>query len=234
MEVAGDILVLAGDTCYLGKGVEHFKDTFFKWCSDNYQQTYLLPGNHEYYGKFPLDKTLEDWQLDIFPNVHYLNNRSVIIGEAELFFSTLWTHLDPMEIYDAQHVMNDFRRIKLSNNSYRAISQNRIHGICRRWLTQALKDSKAETKVVVTHHCPIADLGVQIHVGSMAYPAYAEDMSSLMRDTTPDYWIHGHVHKPCTNGKMVDVTTILSNTLGYVYYGENADFNRKAVIEVNV
>ena len=232
LEVAGDILVLAGDTCYLGKGVEHFKDSFFKWCSDNYKETYLLPGNHEYYGKFPLDQTLDDWQLDICPNVHYLNNKSVVIGNTELFFSTLWSHLDPMEIYNVQHVMNDFRRIKLSNNSYRAIYQNRIHGICRRWLTQALKESKAEMKIVVTHHCPLADSGVQAYVGTMAYPAYAEDMSLLMKETTPDYWIHGHVHTRCTRGKVVDVTTILSNTLGYVDYDENVGFNRKAVIEI--
>lgn len=232
LEIAGDILVLAGDTCYLGKGVEHFRDSFFKWCSDNYKETYLLPGNHEYYGKFPLDQTLDDWQLDIFPNVHYQNNKSVVIGNSELFFSTLWTHLDPMEIYDVQHVMNDFRRIKLSDNSYRAVSQNRIHGICRRWLTQALKESKAETKIVVTHHCPLDDPGVQAYVGTMAYPAYAEDMTLLMKETTPDYWIHGHVHTHCTNGKMVDVTTILSNTLGYVDDDENVGFNRKAAIEI--
>lgn len=232
LEVAGEILVLAGDTCYLGKGVEYFRDSFFKWCSDNYKETYLLPGNHEYYGKFPLDKTLDKWQLDVFPNVHYLNNKSVVIGDAELFFSTLWTHLNPMEIYDVQHMMNDFRKIKMDDGRFTALSQNRIHGICRGWLTQALKESKAETKIAVTHHCPVADPGVKSYVGAIAYPAYAEDMSDLIRETGPDFWIHGHIHTRCTNGKQVEGTTILSNTLGYVDDGENIGFDKKATIEV--
>lgn len=231
LEVAGDILVLAGDTCYLGKGVDHFRDSFFKWSSDNYKETYLLPGNHEYYGKFPLDKTLDNWQMDICPNIHYLNNKSVMIGDAEVFFSTLWTFLEPLEMYDVQHVMNDFRKIKLSNNRFSAVSQNRIHGVCRNWLTKALKESGAKTKIVVTHHCPISDSGVRSYVGAMAYPAYAEDMSELMMEASPEFWIHGHVHTRCTDGKKVGVTTVLSNTLGYVDDGENACFNRTAIID---
>ena len=231
LEVAGDILVLAGDTCYLGKGVEHQRETFFKWCSDNYRETYLLPGNHEYYGKCPLDETLDGWQMDIYTNVHYLNNKSVVIGNAELFFTTLWTCLEPQEIYDVQRVMNDFRKIRLSDNSFRATAQNRIHQICRQWLVEALKESRAETRIVVTHHCPVADAGVKSYVGAMAYPAYAEDMSPLMKELVPDYWIHGHVHTRCTSGKMMAGTAILSNTLGYVDDEENIGFNKKAVID---
>ena len=234
LEVAAEILVLAGDTCYFGKGVEHFRDTFFKWCSENYQQTYLLPGNHEYYGKFPLDLTLESWQMDIYPNVHYLNNKSVVIENSELFFTTLWTFLEPLEIYDVQQVMNDFRKIKLSDNRFTAVSQNRIHGICRTWLTKALKESRAETKIVVTHHCPVTNAGIKSYVGAMAYPAYVEDMSSLIRETAPDYWIHGHVHTRSTNGMNVKVTTILSNTLGYVDDEENIGFDRKAILKPQV
>lgn len=232
LEVAGEILVLAGDTCYFGKAVEHFKDTFFRWCSENYQQTYLLPGNHEYYGKFPLDQTLDNWQMDVYPNVRYLNNKSVVIGNTELFFSTLWTYLEPLELYDAQCVMNDFRKIKMNDNRFTAALQNRIHGKCRGWLTKALKESTAETKIVVTHHCPVADAGVKSYVGAAAYPAYAEDMSSLIKDTAPKYWIHGHVHTRSTNGVTVEGTTVLSNTLGYVDDGENIGFDRKATIEV--
>ena len=232
LEVAGDILVLAGDTCYIGKGVEHFKDSFFRWCSENYQQTYLLPGNHEYYGKYPLDQTLDDWQMDIYPNVHYLNNKSIVIGKAELFFTTLWTFLEPLEIYDVQQVMNDFRKIKMADKRFTALSQNRIHGICCGWLTKALKESRAKTKIVVTHHCPVTDAGVKAYVGAIAYPAYAEDLSSLIRETGPDYWIHGHVHTRCTDGMKVEETTILSNTLGYVDDEENSVFDRKATIDV--
>ena len=233
LEVAGDVLVLSGDTCYLGKGVEQFRESFFKWCSDNYKETFLLPGNHEYYGEFPLDQTLDDWQLDIFPNVHYLNNKSVVLGNAQLFFTTLWTYLEPLEIYDAEHVMNDFRKITISGHGFRAVSQNRVHVLCRNWLAKAMNESQAKTKIVVTHHCPVMSPEVKRYVGVMGYPAYAEDLSSMMVETNPDYWIHGHVHTRCTNGLTVGKTTILSNTLGYVDDEEHIGFNRKATFEVN-
>lgn len=232
LEVAGDILVLAGDTCYLGKGVEYLKDSFFKWCSDNYKETYLLPGNHEYYGGYPLDKTLNNWQLDIYPNVHYLNNRSVRIGDYELFFTTLWTYICPDKVYEVRRVMNDFRNIGLSDDIFSPSTQNRINGICRSWLTGALRSSDAIKKIVVTHHCPIQDPMIEKHVGRMSYPAYADDQTSIMYENGPDYWIHGHIHTNLTNGMKKGSTTILSNNLGYVDDEENAGFNRKAVIEI--
>lgn len=49
LRVVGDILVLAGDT-HVFKGKVWEKHPFFDWCADNFRQTYLIPGNHEYYG----------------------------------------------------------------------------------------------------------------------------------------------------------------------------------------
>lgn len=233
LEVAGDILVLAGDTCYLGKGLDHLRGTFFRWCSQNYREVYLIPGNHEFYGRFPLEATLAGWSLDIFPNVRYLNNRSVRTGDSELFFTTMWTRIEPDNMYDVQMVMNDFRRIRLEGNAYRAFRQNRVHGICSGWLNGALRKSVAERKIIVTHHCPVIDTSVERYVGPSAFPAYAVDMSSLMLETAPEYWIHGHVHSRGTDGKTVDVTTVLTNPLGYVGDEEcAASFNRAATIEL--
>ena len=74
LEVVGEILVLAGDTIYLGENM-HDADWFFDWCSANYKQTYLIPGNHEYYGGFPMEKTIENYELQVRDNVSYLNNK---------------------------------------------------------------------------------------------------------------------------------------------------------------
>lgn len=57
---------------------------------------YLILGNHEYYGGFPMEKTIENFEWRIRENVTILNNKSVVIDDTELFFSTLWTHI-PLE-----------------------------------------------------------------------------------------------------------------------------------------
>ena len=48
LEVAGDVLLLAGDTIYLGQE-SLMKHPFWQWASDHYEQVLAVPGNHEYY-----------------------------------------------------------------------------------------------------------------------------------------------------------------------------------------
>lgn len=46
-EVAGDVLVFAGDTGYLrDRTLPNLK--FWKWASANYREVLLVPGNHEF------------------------------------------------------------------------------------------------------------------------------------------------------------------------------------------
>jgi len=86
-----------------------------------------------------IDSNVENWQMDIFPNLHYINDKSVVIGNTELLFSTMWTHLEPVDIYTAERVMTDFNRIAVSNGIFRASSQNRIHGHIHSNCTNGLK-----------------------------------------------------------------------------------------------
>ena len=47
MAVTGNVLVLAGDIGYLRDMTEF--DPFWDRCSKNYRQTFIVPGNHEFY-----------------------------------------------------------------------------------------------------------------------------------------------------------------------------------------
>lgn len=74
----GDILILAGDICYLRE--DHFKFSFFDYCADSFNQTYLIPGNHETYSNcFDIAELTPDFSIQIRDNVQYLNNKSVEI-----------------------------------------------------------------------------------------------------------------------------------------------------------
>ena len=110
LDVQADILILAGDITLLGKS-KYYRNPFFDWCSEHFKETYIVPGNHEYYNGFELADTMADFQMSIRPNVHYINNRSVVINDTEIFFSTLWCKIDPLEIVPVQMGMTDCYRI---------------------------------------------------------------------------------------------------------------------------
>jgi hypothetical protein len=88
LEVVGDILVLAGDITLFGRN-KYINNSFFDWCSEHYEQTYIIPGNHEYYEGVDLAESIKDFEMMIRPNVRYINNKSIKHGDTELFFTTL-------------------------------------------------------------------------------------------------------------------------------------------------
>ena len=59
--VVADVLVMAGDIHVLGRK-ETTRHEFFDWCADHYEQTLIVPGNHEFYGGLPIDECIDDWE----------------------------------------------------------------------------------------------------------------------------------------------------------------------------
>lgn len=93
----GDILVLAGDIAYLGTEL-YSEHPFWDWCSRNFNQTIVVPGNHELYRSFDINELYEGWTLDIRANVKaYYNSVISLDGETDLIASTLWAHIPPSE-----------------------------------------------------------------------------------------------------------------------------------------
>lgn len=64
----GDVLALAGDIGYIGDD-NYSKHPFWVWASQNYKQVIVIPGNHEFYKLFDLDKLYNGWYLKIQENV---------------------------------------------------------------------------------------------------------------------------------------------------------------------
>lgn len=75
--VKGTVLLLAGDISYLSDR-KLIKNPFWDWAADHYEQTYIVPGNHEYYGGFELSETLDGFTEPIRSNVSFRNNQSVL------------------------------------------------------------------------------------------------------------------------------------------------------------
>src|SRR5690349_4145084 len=90
LEVVGDILVLAGDIAPLSSLNNY--NWFVDWASDNFEMTYWIPGNHEYYGYNLEEKDISIYEK-IRSNLVLLNNRSVALDNTMIHFSTLWSSI---------------------------------------------------------------------------------------------------------------------------------------------
>lgn len=145
LTVVGDILVLSGDMLLFGS--ENLEThPFINWCSANFQHTFLVPGNHEYYNGVDITRTLGDFFFPIRHNVTFCNNHSVRIDDVELFFTTLWTHVSPQSEMKVQQSMVDCYRIRHGHRFLLAHDYAKLHKLCVDWLTRALAESTAQKR----------------------------------------------------------------------------------------
>jgi 3',5'-cyclic AMP phosphodiesterase CpdA len=209
----GDILVLAGDVSYLGN-IEMMKQPFFDWCAEHYRQTYIVPGNHEFYDGYDIAPTMDDYEYEYRDNVRYLNNASVILDDTELFFTTLWTKINPLFLWTIQRGMNDFKYGVLKGERFRVNDVDDLHRRCAEWLESALKTSTAKTKIVVTHHCPTLRDAFNSYPGGALNSAFQVNLDDFILKTEADYWIYGHTHYSGGSGTVIGKTQLLCNQMG--------------------
>ena len=231
IEPVGDVLVLAGDVSYLGDR-KTWKRPFWDWCAEHFRETFVVPGNHEFYGGYDIGRTVADFELEVRSNVRYLNNRSVVLGDTELFFTTLWTKIDPTRLWTVQQGMNDYRYGKLNGKRLCSNDVDELHKNCLDWLSRALEASGAVHKVVVTHHCPTMRREFNSYPGGALNSAFQVDLDEFIEASGADYWIYGHTHYAGGSGTKIGKTTLLCNQLGYVFQNEHQDFDRKAYVEI--
>lgn len=227
----GDVLVLAGDVSYLGYR-DMIRHRFWDWCAKHFQQTFIVPGNHEFYGGYDIEQTMEKYEFLYRDNVRYLNNNSVQLDDTELFFTTLWTRVDPVHLREIQRGMNDFRRGVLNGAKFHADDVDGVHRRCLDWLSVALKASRARHKIVVTHHCPTMRPEFNSYPGGVLNSAFQVDLDSFIEQCGAEYWIYGHTHYSGGAGGKIGSTTLLCNQLGYVFYNEHDAFCKSALIEL--
>lgn len=222
----GDILILAGDIVPFRIMEKH--NDFFQFCSDNFEETYWIPGNHEYYSS-DINERSGTFHEKIKPNVHLLNNSIIVKEDVLLIFSILWSKINPAHQWQIERGMNDFHVIK--NGKYRFTSDlfNELHDECLNFITQALKDKEQQKSIVVTHHVPTLQHYPKQYLGSDLNDAFAIELTGFIEEYQPDYWIYGHHHQNIQEFKIIG-TTMLTNQLGYVQMGENKGFGFDRII----
>lgn len=223
----GDVLLLAGDVVLFG--LMDSQDDFFDYVSDHFKHCYWLPGNHEYYYTDLADRsgTLNE---KIRSNVSLVNNVAIETGVVRLVFSTLWTHISPLNQLAIQKGMADFKVIKCNGLPLTPEDYNEQHHACKDFLENELA-RKAEKTLVVTHHVPTQLNYPQQYRGSILNEGFAVELFDLIEPSGVDYWIYGHHHQSIPTFQ-IGSTKLLTNQLGYVHHQEHTRFNAGAVIDI--
>ena len=226
----GDVLVIAGDTMYL-KDVERFKKhKFFSFCSKNFKQTLLVPGNHEYYDD-NLENYSDSFEIELRPNVRICQNKSVVIDDTEFILSTMWTRIPDKGWRKLQAGMIDFHAIRTGSRLLTASVYNQMHERDLAFIQSAVNESKAAHKVVVTHHVPTRLCVSPEFKGSTLGSCFTVDLTDYIESSGIDLWVYGHSHRSidCIIGN----TSVVSNQVGYTFYGEhNWNYRTDCAIEL--
>ena len=225
----GDILILAGDVILFGLIESH--DDFFDYVSDNFEKTFWLPGNHEYY-YYDLANRSGVLNEKIRSNVLLVNNVTVKERDVHLVFSTLWTYISPLNQLAIQNGMSDFKVIQYKGKAFTPAHYNEQHQFCKDFLIKEL-NKKYEKSIVVTHHVPTLLHYPEQYRNSILNEGFAVELYDLIESSKAQYWIYGHHHQNVPPFK-IGATTMLTNQLGYVQHKEHKGFDGDAVIEIDL
>lgn len=224
----GDILILAGDIVPFVQLDQH--QEFFNYVSDHFQSTWWIPGNHEYYHG-NIDGESGAMCESIRPNVHLVNNFSVIQGVVRFILSTLWSNIRPVNQWHIWKGLNDFRLISNGSSKLSVDDYNLLHQDALDFLSQELHIPFEGRTIVTTHHVPTLFHYPEKYLHDKLNEAFAVELEELIFETQPDYWIFGHHHynqDPFALGK----TTFLTNQVGYVQCEEHLLFAYDKIITI--
>lgn len=147
LAVAGEVLVLAGDIGYIGDE-NYSRHPFWDWASGNYSRVIVVPGNHEFYKMFDIDKLYNGWSLKIRENITCHYNAVIPLGnDIELIATTLWSHILLQDAYETEAAITDFRRMRYGSEPLDWTRFNDEHSRCFRFLEQSVN------KYCQTSHC---------------------------------------------------------------------------------
>jgi Icc-related predicted phosphoesterase len=219
--------------------VEEFRD-FLAQVSQKFKHVVYVMGNHEFYGgRFFGSIEHLKFELEQYPNIHLLEQSAVVIDGITFIGGTMWTDFnrrDPLSVYDAKLMMNDYKTIRFDKNGYRKLrpedTLNR-HIQTVHYFQNKLKETTGPV-VMVTHHAPsFQSIPSRFRDMPSLNGSYASDLQDLILEfSNIQYWFHGHIHD-ALDYKVGDCR-VVCNPRGYFFHNgyENTNFNNHLVLEI--
>ena len=224
----GEILLLAGDIVPFTLLEKH--QDFFNYLSDNFETTYWIPGNHEYY-YFDLGTKSGVLNESIRNNVHLVNNISMVHHDVKFIFSTLWSKISPAHQWEIERSISDFQVISFNMHRFSAEQFTLLHEESIKFIIPELQQKANKKTVVITHHVPTFLNYPEKYKGDVMNEAFAVELFDLIEKTYPNYWIYGH-HHTNTPDFVIGQTKMLTNQLGYVSYNEHQMFSTERIFKI--
>ena len=230
LDVSGDILLLAGDSCCIDTADNYKKYSFWDWASANYKKVILCMGNHEFYNYIDVKSYKEGTVVNIRDNVAYYYNKTVEIDDVVIIVSTLWSHIEDEFKWISQRNVADFYRIIYGDTIITADDFNTLHRQCFNFIKTEVERNKGKKIIVMTHHVPSFDLNAKEFSGSVISGVFTVELKDYIASSGIDYWIYGHSHRNIEG--VIGTTKCICNQLGYVSHNEHHEFSRNKTIEI--
>lgn len=222
-------LALCGD---IGQPTRPAYRAFIDWCAQNYEATYVVSGNHEYYTlatkEAKIEKEIDDVIRSVcarHSNVFFLQKDAIQTPKGRILGCTLWTYIAPQNRFAAQQTMNDYTMIPNWSVDY----QRRRHAEHVSWLSDQIHQAEEynEPTVVLTHHLPTFNLIHSEFKESTTNYNFASALDHLIRPPVTA-WFCGHTHRQVE--LLQNGTYLLANPFGYPNENKTTDVRTKWVM----
>jgi predicted phosphodiesterase len=227
-----DLIILAGDIDVGLKGLEYAVDLIHRIN----KPVIYIPGNHEYY-RHDIDILRTEMLLfsESQPNLHLLDNSSVVINGVRFIGSTLWTDYvldgrfnktESMKLIN--QLLNDHRLIRKGRDRFSTEDALELHLQSKAFLIKQLNEPFNGKTVVVTHHAPSLKAHHPHFEMDTIAAAFISDCDDLLK--LADVWCFGHTHANVDT--VIDGCRLVSNQKGYSREMLPSPFKLELIIEV--
>jgi len=217
-------IALLGD---IGKPCSNVYRRLLVDLSRRFTTVLVVAGNHEYYSTTRKCLTVSEIREHLaalcneFPNVHFLDNRALVVEGVRLLGATLWSAVPQSLWRSVRRVMNDYRMCFI--DKYPDINvgvplapehTTNWHDETVRWLKEELSAPgyRDTPTVVLTHHAPYTrGTSDPKFDDSEQQCCYSTDLSALFPQIVA--WAYGHTHY--AHDAQVHGMRLVSNPLGY-------------------
>ena len=231
-----DVVVLAGDIHKHTEGIRWAARTFSK-------PVIYVAGNHEFYNAHLHKLSIELREVAAtYPNIHFLDNSSVVVDGVRFVGATLWTSFELFGtemavvgtcLHKAKNCMADFSSIRFGSTGWMSPSDSvKLHRVSAKYIGDMLGKPFDGRTVVVTHHLPSMKLVATRYENDLLSAAFASNLDPLVQQA--DYWIAGHTHTSFDTMTIGNKCRCVVNPRGYPQHGgsENPNFNPQLIVEV--
>ncbi|MEZ8579306.1 metallophosphoesterase [Vibrio splendidus] len=227
-----DIVVLSGDIHAGSRGID--------WASEFKIPVIYVLGNHEFYGFTQFDELIQECRNKArrYPNIHFLENESVLIDGVRFHGATFWTDFElennaTLSMHYARTTINDYRKITYKDQYFTPEIAAGLHAASRKWLFNSVRESAEERNVIVTHYLPTPEAIQPKFKGSPLNPAFASDCNEFSELTEKiSIWLYGHNHD--SNDFVSNGIRYSTNQRGYDGVELVGGFDPRNVIEINI